>query len=334
MSEDPTRFLEVAREAGRAAAAVCRAVLEAAPAAPDAMAKLGKEPVTVADYGSQAVVLRALAAAFPEHGVIAEEGSEALRAMADEGTARQVVELVRRATGEEDAGFDRVCAWIDHEGVPGADYVWALDPIDGTKGFLRREQYAVAIGLLHRGRPFAGVLVCPNLPVSDEPEAPRGALFCALRGQGCTLEPLDGGPARPVRVSEVDDPAGVRVLGSVESAHGDPALVRAVLEDLGLGGGMVRLDSQCKYGVVARGGAEVYLRPRSRPDYRENVWDHAAGAIVVEEAGGRVTDLDGCPLDFSKGRKLVDNRGVLATNGLVHDLLLESLARCEARAAD
>jgi len=83
--------------------------------------------------------------------------------------------------------------------------------------------------------------------------------------------------------------------------------------------------------VVARGEGEIYLRPRSRPDYRENIWDHAAGVVVLEEAGGRVTDLDGRDLDFTRGRKLVDNRGVLATNGHVHEAVLESLRRVEAR---
>ena len=63
--------LTVARRAARAAAGVCRAVLAEAPAAPEAMAKLGQEPVTVADYGSQAVILEAIAAAFPGHGVVA-----------------------------------------------------------------------------------------------------------------------------------------------------------------------------------------------------------------------------------------------------------------------
>ena len=127
-------------------------------------------------------------------------------------------------------------------------------------------------------------------------------------------------------MSAVGDAAGVRVLGSVESAHGDPAVLQAVIDRAGLGGGWVRLDSQVKYGAVASGMAEVYLRPRSRPDYRDCIWDHAAGAAVVEAAGGRVTDLDGRTLDFSLGARLEANRGVLVSNGRVHDLVLEALA--------
>ncbi len=327
MDELTRRVLEVGRRAGRAAAGLCRRVLEEAPASPEAMAKLGKEPVTVADYGSQAVILREVARAFPEHGVISEEGAAHLRDHAGEALSRQVARLVGAAVGTE-VSFDEVCAWIDHAGASEAECVWAIDPIDGTKGYLRREQYAVAIGVLRAGRPWAGVLVCPNLPVDPTvPDGPCGVLFVAARGAGAFREPLDGGPAAPVRASTVAEPARARMLGSVESAHGDPRVVAAVIADLGLGGGIVRVDSQVKYGVVASGAAEIYLRPQSRPDYREKVWDHAAGVAVVEEAGGRATDLEGRPLDFSLGRELFANRGVLVTNGLVHGLVLESLAR-------
>lgn len=144
------------------------------------------------------------------------------------------------------------------------------------------------------------------------------------------MEALDGGERRPVQVSASLDPGRARVLGSVESSHGDPALIEAVIENAVLGGGWVRIDSQAKYAAVAAGMAEVYLRPRSRPDYRDNIWDHAAGVAIVSEAGGRVTDLDGRELDFSQGRRLEQNRGVLATNRLLHERVLEAVAAVEA----
>ena len=71
--------------------------------------------------------------------------------------------------------------------------------------------------------------------------------------------------------------------------------------------------------------ADVYLRLPTRADYREKIWDHAAGALIVTEAGGRVTDVDGRPLDFTRGSSLLDNRGVLATNGLLHDRVLKAI---------
>jgi 3'(2'), 5'-bisphosphate nucleotidase len=292
------------------------------------MAKAGREPVTIADYGSQAVILREIATSFPNHRVIAEEGSEHLLVHAGEEGADRIGAVVSQAIGRS-VTLEEVAAWIDHSGDDD-EFTWVIDPIDGTKGFLRGDQFAIAVGLLHRGRVRAGILACPHLDVDPaDPAAGRGVLFTASAGEGSWMEPIDEGAASRVAVSDVAATDGVRVLGSVESSHGDPALVRAVIADAGLGGKVVRLDSQVKYAAVASGRAEVYLRPRSRPDYRENIWDHAAGVAVVTEAGGRVTDLDGVPLDFTLGPKLAANRGVLATNGGVHDLLLESLARVE-----
>jgi len=323
-------LLAVARRAARAAASVCLGVLEEAPAAPAAMAKLGKEPVTVADYGSQAVILAAIADAFPQHGVVAEEGAAHFREHAGEEGAEQIVRLVGRALGRP-VGLDEVLGWIDHRGGE-APFTWVIDPIDGTKGFLRRDQFAVAVGLLHEGRPVAGVLACPHLPVDPaDPAGPRGLLFWGGTGLGAFAERLDGAAVQSVSVSATADPWEARVLGSVETAHGDPALVQAVIESAGLGGGWVRLDSQVKYGAVASGRAEVYLRPRSRPEYRDCIWDHAAGTAVVEAAGGRVSDLDGRPLDFSLGARLEANRGVLASNGRLHGVILEALAAVAGR---
>jgi len=318
-------LLAVARRAARAAAAVCLGVLEEAPAAPAAMAKLGQEPVTVADYGSQAVILEAIAAAFPQHGVVAEEGAAHFREHAGEAGAEQIVRLVGRALGRP-VVLGEVLGWIDHRGGR-SPFTWVIDPIDGTKGFLRRDQFAVAVGLLHEGRPVAGVLACPHLPVDPaDPAGLRGLLFWGGRELGAFAERLGGEGARPVSVSETADAREVRVLGSVESSHGDPALLQAVIDRAGLGGGWVRLDSQVKYGAVASGLAELYLRPRSRPDYRDCIWDHAAGTAVVEAAGGRVSDLDGSPLDFARGARLEANRGVLASNGRIHDVILAALA--------
>jgi 3'(2'), 5'-bisphosphate nucleotidase len=267
---------------------------------------------------------------FPVHGVVSEESAEQFRALAGTDVESRVVELVRQALGRP-VELGDVLDWIDHGGGS-AEPLWAIDPIDGTKGFLRGDQFAVAIGLIRSGEAVGGVLACPNLPADPAvPGGRRGVVFWGGPGIGAFREPIEGGRPVAVAVSEVEDPAGVRVLGSVEAAHGDPALVREVIERAGLGGAMVRVDSQAKYGMVAMGAAEVYLRPRSRPSFRDRIWDHAAGAAIVAGAGGRVTDVDGEELDFSVGSRLERNRGVLATNGAVHDLLLEVLREAERR---
>lgn len=119
----------------------------------------------------------------------------------------------------------------------------------------------------------------------------------------------------------------VRACESVESGHSKQDLSAELLAELGASGTPARLDSQAKYLVVARGGADAYLRLPVKKDYREKIWDHAAGALLAAEAGARVCDVDGKPLDFGCGRELTRNRGVFAGHPEVVARLLEGFAR-------
>ncbi len=87
----------------------------------------------------------------------------------------------------------------------------------------------------------------------------------------------------------------------------------------------IKIDSQCKYALVARGDAGVYLRFPVDPTYREKIWDHAPGMLIVEEAGGYVTDMDGLRLDFSKGR-LLQSKGIICSSSKkMNDKILDYL---------
>jgi 3'(2'), 5'-bisphosphate nucleotidase len=308
--------LEAGRHAVREAARLCMLV---AGEGAERLEKQGREPVTVADYGSQAIILGVAATRFPDHGVLSEEGSAHLLEVGGEQGARDLTALVGEVTGGSWTAADLV-ARIDHTGGEGP-FVWAVDPIDGTKGFIRGDQFAVAVGILSGSTPVAGILGCPRLEIGGH----QGVLAWGGPEIGAFVEPIWGGDAAPVEVSTVSAASEVRVLGSVETAHGDPKVISDAVEAAGLGGGWVRIDSQAKYAAVAAGLAEAYIRPQNRPDWRERVWDHAAGSAIVTGAGGRVTDLDGLPLDFSTGSSLEKNRGVVATNGSVHELVLEAL---------
>jgi 3'(2'), 5'-bisphosphate nucleotidase len=96
---------------------------------------------------------------------------------------------------------------------------------------------------------------------------------------------------------------------------------------LGIAAKPVRMDSQAKYAVLATGRGELYLRLLSpqKPNYREKIWDQAAGSLIVEEAGGKVTDLHGIPLDFTAGKTLAKNHGILASNQYLHDAAINAL---------
>jgi 3'(2'), 5'-bisphosphate nucleotidase len=314
--------LRVAIEAVRTAARVCRSVQEKI--TPDVLQKDDRSPVTVADFASQAVICRAIGAAFPGDPIIGEEESSKLEQEENSPFLDRILAELR-AVGIEATGKE-ACAWIDRASQK--TYVprfWTLDPIDGTKGFLRKEQYAISLALVIDGRIHVALLGCPNLPC-DAADKTIGTLLYAIRGKGSWSWALDGGgDPQPVHASTISDPAKARFCESVEAAHTAQGLAAKVAAMLGIVREPLRLDSQAKYAVVARGEAEIYLRLPAKFGYKEKIWDHAGGVLIVEEAGGSVCDVTGKPLEFDHGHELLANRGVVAANRPLHPRVLEAL---------
>jgi 3'(2'), 5'-bisphosphate nucleotidase len=292
----------------------------------ETLAKKDKSPVTVADYGAQALVSAALAEALPQDPRVGEEDAADLRAAENAELREKVVAAVQQVSPE--FSEEQILAAIDRGNYAGGSTGrhWTLDPIDGTKGFLRNEQYAVALALIEDGEVVLGVLGCPNLPVeAAAPGGETGCLFVAVKGEGAYQQALTGGEARAIRVTDVADPAEASFCESVESGHSSHGHAAQIAEFLGVTAPPIRMDSQAKYASVARGDASIYLRLPTRAGYEEKIWDHAAGLIVIQEAGGRVTDTTGKPLDFSLGRTLRENTGVVATNGRLHDRVVAAV---------
>ncbi len=287
----------------------------------DTLTKSDHSPVTVADFAVQAVVATILAEGLGGLALIGEEDAGDLRGDEGSGLLGGVTSLVADALGLDVAPAEVLDAIAlgDHDDTSGR--VWTLDPIDGTKGFLRGDQFAIALALIDRGSVVLGVLGCPNLP---NPEGSRGALFVATAGS-CAAWYGEATDSTPVTVVHPATMSQARFCESVEGGHSDQAAAARIAARLGITAEPYRIDSQCKYGAVARGDAAIYLRLPTRADYREKIWDHAAGAFVVEQAGGRVTDVDSAPLDFSHGRLLARNRGVVATDGSRHDEVLAAV---------
>lgn len=321
---DRAKELAAAVAAVRQAAIVTQAVQRDLVTA-DTLTKKDRSPVTVADFASQAVVCRALAQAFPSDVVVGEEDAAELRTQENAALRASVAKQVQAIVGQ--ASEDDVVGWIDRGGhAADAKRFWTLDPIDGTKGFLRAEQYAIALALIEDGEIVVGVLGCPNFPSSNGQGS--GVVMTAVRGEGASVLPLAGqglDGARPVRVSDVSDPAKARFCESVESGHSDQDQSVQIARRLGITADAVRMDSQAKYAAVARGDASIYLRLPTRADYREKIWDHAAGALVVTEAGGKVTDVAGRTLEFKHGRALEQNQGIIATNGKIHAAVVDAV---------
>jgi 3'(2'), 5'-bisphosphate nucleotidase len=320
----PSAELTTAIRAVRTSAATCAAV-QARLVRADTLQKKDRSPVTVADFASQAIVCAILQRQFPDDAVIGEENADQLRKPAHDAIRGAVIEHVAAGLSDPSVHEKQVLDWIDRGGAQQADLprFWTVDPIDGTKGFLRGEQYAVALALLEEGEIVLGVLGCPNL----HHEHGRGALLAAEKDSGAFLIPWDGtsDKQRSIQVSHITDPGRARFCESVESGHSSHDDAAKIAERLGIGAEPLRMDSQAKYGAVARGEAQIYLRLPTRADYRECIWDHAAGCIVVSEAGGRVTDIHGAPLDFTCGRRLERNQGIVATNGALHTPLLDAI---------
>ena len=292
----------------------------------DIMKKKDQSPVTVADFASPAVITLMLLQSFPGTPIVGEEDTSTLKC--NEYLRRKIHELVKEhvSTSEE----SRIKEAFDYEGGK-ADCVkrfWTVDPIDGTKGFLRGQQYAIALALVEKGQVVLGVLGCPNFPFIDgSSEKEKGCIFSAVKSEGAYVQKTEESKNHMVHVDNLLDLSKVRFCESVEKDHISHEIHAKISSGLGITSPPYRIDSQCKYAAVARGDASIYLRMPKSGDYRESIWDHAAGAIIVEEAGGEVTDFHGNSLDFSVGRKLLNNVGVMATNGSLHKKVLEAIAQ-------
>ncbi|KHN28944.1 SAL1 phosphatase [Glycine soja] len=329
-----------AKKAATLAARLCKKVQKALLQS-DVHSKSDKSPVTVADYGSQALVSFILERELPSEpfSLVAEEDSGDLRKESGQDTLKRITELVNDTLASEGSNSfstlttDDVLAAIDGGKSEGGSVGrhWVLDPIDGTKGFVRGDQYAIALALLHEGKIVLGVLACPNLPLasigSNQQHSSSnevGCLFFAKVGDGTYMQALGGSTQTRVHVCDIDNPEEASFFESFEAAHSSHDLSSSIAEKLGVKAPPVRIDSQAKYGALSRGDGAIYLRFPHK-GYREKIWDHAAGSIVVTEAGGIAMDAAGNPLDFSKGKFLDVVSGIIVTNQKLKASLLRAV---------
>ncbi|KAF8151608.1 hypothetical protein B0H34DRAFT_784730 [Crassisporium funariophilum] len=286
----------------------------------ETLTKGDKSPVTVGDFAAQAVISSMLHKAFPHDPIVGEEDASDLRAESGKEMKNRIVELANEALTAE-LGLGESVTWgigpgeqksdaelldaIDrgnHEGGS-TGRMWTIDPIDGTKGFLRGEQYAVCLSLIVDSKVQVGVIGSHPLRLQPHPS-------------------LD--PPNP--------PQTLNFLESVEAAHSSHSFNDRVSSLLGITRAPTRMDSQAKYCCLARGEGGAYLRMPTGVGYREKIWDHAPGQILVEEAGGVVTDSRGEPLNFGLGRTLGENFGVIAAGKDVHPHVLEAVQKALAEA--
>ena len=299
----------------------------------EALTKNDRSPVTVADFAAQAVVGYFLEKQYPGALLVGEEQADVLRSPQERKVLERITGFVDRVIS--DVTPEEVCDFIDRGVDSPGDKYWTLDPIDGTKGFLRGAQYACALAYVEGGEVQLGVLGCPNMsPELKEDIGGEGTLLFAKRSQGSWISSMRNRDKQfsPLRTSSRSNPEDARLMRSFETSHTNVSQIDLFQQALGGKADPVLMDSQVKYALLAAGRGEVYLRFLSPDmlDYKEKIWDQAAGSIIVEEAGGKVTDLDGKPLDFSQGRSLRTNRGICATNGHLHAAVISALRDIES----
>jgi 3'(2'), 5'-bisphosphate nucleotidase len=321
MTHGPGGHPAIGLDAIRAAALAVEAVGD--PASHPRVDKGAAGPATVADLASQAAATLCLRRALgPGVRIVAEESLEELERHGGASLLAPVAAAVRAAGVEcTEAEVREALAAGGDAGGDGTH--WAIDPLDGTKGYLRGGQFAIAIALVDGGHPRVGLLGLPRLGAHGH-GAGAGVIVGAIAGQGAWQTPVHEWAPTPIACQDWSPGCRVRVAGSVEAGHsaGD------ALEHAAAVAGPVdpvRVDSQAKYALVARGDADAYMRLSPTAGYSECTWDHAAGALVAAEAGCTVTDARGIPLDFGAGRRLFGASGILCAPPRLHPLLVDAV---------
>ncbi|CCH45647.1 3'(2'),5'-bisphosphate nucleotidase 2 [Wickerhamomyces ciferrii] len=317
--------------------------------AQNTITKDDKSPVTIGDFSAQAIIINAIKANFPNDEVVGEEDSNDLKENPE--LSKAILDNLQKnelefnehykipenvSLGDSFQAIEQVSQVIDEGNSQGGDKgrFWALDPIDGTKGFLRGDQYAVCLALIEDGIVKVGVIGCPNLPNSfDKSEFQyKGGLFTGILGGGSWYSKLYDSK---IIINELGDQiqmknnlkstSEIKVCEGVEKSHSSHDEQFKIKDYLGIPiDQTLNLDSQVKYCSLSKGLAELYLRLPISSTYREKIWDHAAGNILITESGGIVTDIKGETLNFGKGRTL-QSSGVIAGSKQYHSKVIEAI---------
>ena len=186
--------------------------------------------------------------------------------------------------------------------------VWVIDPIDGTAGFIKKDgDFAVQIGLSIGGRPELGVVYLPA----------HRTLYFAANGQGAFVETNGGGPQK-LRVSAKTDFREMNI--AVSRDHRSPKMSR-IIKELGLRKEIGRGSVGVKIGLIAEQECDLYIHL----SHRTKFWDTCAPQIILEEAGGRMTDLFGNEFRYDLDN-VMNLNGIVASNGVAHETTLKKLA--------
>lgn len=330
-----------------------------APSAEDlgTVAKDDLSPVTIADFAIQALLTATLHAAFPSDRFVGEESADALRAspalQARVWGALQAIQPLENVVFPQSQ--DHMCELLDWCGLgepAGAGRVWVFDPIDGTENFVQGLVYAVNVALLVDGEQALSVVACPNMAADvaypagndslvvpaagggregDEGEGGGGCILLGVRGHGAWVRELRGGEevvvARriPAHAAGMVEAAEMRSVSALNTS-GSRAVHAEVASRLGVEfPGSVLLPWVIRWVLLALGVGNATWWVYTERSRLAKIWDHAGAMLLFEEVGGKVTDVDGAPINWVAGRKMVKNYGIVAAPAQLHAKVLQTV---------
>ncbi|HSR48664.1 MAG TPA: inositol monophosphatase family protein [Anaerolineales bacterium] len=296
-------------------------ILEAiGPATSKPVLKYDWTPVTVADFAIQAAAAGLLSEHFPDDALEAEEDAGFLQTQRGMPMVGQATQAVR--TIHPDIDEATFLTWLANAPSESSQRKWVLDPIDGTIGLIQGRQYVTAMALIERGHVVLGAMACPKYAGFGE----DGCVTLAIRGEGAWAIGRRGTGWTRLQMKPSVDGRHSRLIRSVEGGWKARRRLTKIRKGLEMDAEEIRLDSQVKYLALSAGDGDLVVRlPRKQGTRKENVWDHAAGTITVEEAGGTVSDVRGEALDFGRGAQLEGNLGVVASVTGLHGRAIEAI---------
>lgn len=185
------------------------------------------------------------------------------------------------------------------------DKIWVIDPLDGTRDFIEKTgEFSVIAGLVVDGRPIMGVVFQPT----------EDKLFFAEKGRGAFMEKGGGEPIR-LTVSDVNDPSNVTLL---RSGNYFREVEKAFAEKLGIKKSVVHGSAGLKICMITEQVGDLYICSTNKT----GEWDVCGAEVILEEAGGKVTDMTGATLHYNQEDPMNQN-GFMASNGKLHEWLIE-----------
>ena len=268
--------------------------------------KQDKSPVTIADFASQIFILSELKEKFSEDQIFAEEE----RSLISEDEESLIKKCFNEINFEP---YEDIRAILNYRGPPSARQ-WTVDPIDGTKGYIRGLSYAVGIGLMENSDPKVCAISVPNY------KKEYGAVFIAEKGKGAQASYGN----QEFTLINVSPQIELKSSIMCQSLHHNAKWVVRLAEMIHAKN-VIQMDGMGKFCMVADGSADLYVREMVTT--YSSSWDYMPGILLVKEAGGMVSDLHNEQLKFKKSICLWTAPGLVVSNGIFHNEILDSIKK-------